>query len=100
LVGLLKEVHLQSQIAILGLEAVFEMPKQETRKSQRELTPARTVDVMQLARHCYRKTIFSLLLYIALHYPQARSSSFDLSLHADSDGHFSQFGGDESREFT
>jgi hypothetical protein len=33
--GLPKEVHLQTRIAVLGLEAVFEMPKQETRKIRR-----------------------------------------------------------------
>jgi hypothetical protein len=59
------------------LEAVFEMPKQETRKSQRERNPASKVDVVnavnvaQFARNCHCKTLLSLLLYAALHYSHA-----------------------------
>jgi hypothetical protein len=38
------------------------MPKQKTRKSQKELGPASMVDVdaIQFARYCYRKTLLSL----------------------------------------
>jgi hypothetical protein len=53
------------------------MPKQETRKCQRELSPVSKadvmnvvdvvdgVDVMHYARNCHRKTLFSLLLDVA-----------------------------------
>jgi hypothetical protein len=69
---------------LLCLEAVFEMPKEETRKCQRDLSPAGTVNVVQFAIHCHRKTLLSLLLYVALHCPHARASSFHLSpLHPE-----------------
>jgi hypothetical protein len=52
---------------LLCLEATSEMPKQETRKSQTELSPATrvdVVDVMQFARNCHCITLLSLLLYV------------------------------------
>jgi hypothetical protein len=58
-------------MAVLGLEAVFEMPNQERRKSQRELSPASivdVVDVVQFARNCHRKTFVSRFLPAALHF--------------------------------
>jgi hypothetical protein len=53
-------------------------------KSQRERSPASAVDVhvVQFARNCYRKILLCLLLYLALHYPHARITSFHFSLHA------------------
>jgi hypothetical protein len=50
----------------LSLEAVFEMPKQETRKNQRELNAVSSVDMVSFARNCHRKTLLSLLLDMAL----------------------------------
>jgi hypothetical protein len=67
---------------LLALEAVFEMPKQGTRKSQRELSPGSTievVDLVQFARNCHRNTLLSLLLYLAVHCPHVRPTSFHFS---------------------
>jgi hypothetical protein len=74
---------------LLSLEAAFEMPKQETSNNQRELSPASTVevvdmvDVAQFARNFHRKTLLSLLLHVALHCPDARQTYFYLSLHVE-----------------
>jgi hypothetical protein len=64
---------------LLSLEAVFEMSKHETRKGQRELSPVSKVDVMQFAKNCHRKTLLSLLPYMALHCSHARPTSFHFS---------------------
>jgi hypothetical protein len=74
---------------LLSLEVIFEMPKQETKKSQRELSPTSKMDlvdvadVVQFARNCHHKTLSSLLLYVALHCLHARPTSLHLSLHAE-----------------
>jgi hypothetical protein len=89
------------------LEAVFEMPKQETRKSQRELSPASKVDVadmVQFARNCHRKTFVSLLLYVTLHCPHARPISFHISLYSTPSDNLGEnisdkFGGREHLSF-
>jgi hypothetical protein len=60
-------------------------PNRKTRKSLRELSPPIKVDVdmVQFARNCRRKTLLSLLLYLALPCPDARPTSFHFSLHAE-----------------
>jgi hypothetical protein len=47
------------------------MPKQETRKSQKELSPASKVDVVHFARNCHRKMLLPPLRDVALHCPRA-----------------------------
>jgi hypothetical protein len=72
----------------LSLKAVFEMPKQEIRRNQTELSPASMVDmdvdmdVAQFASDCRRNAFLRLLLDVALHSPHARPTSFHLSLHS------------------
>jgi hypothetical protein len=42
------------------------------------------MDMVQFAKICRCKTLLSLLLYLVLHYPHARPTSFHLSpLHAE-----------------
>jgi hypothetical protein len=67
---------------LLSLLAVFEMPKQETRKSQREQSPATKVDMAdaaQSAKNCHRKTFLTL----AGCGPALAVCTTNLSLHAE-----------------
>jgi hypothetical protein len=69
---------------MLSFEAAFIIPKQQTKKRQRELSPASKADVVQFARKSHPKTLLSLALYAALHCPHARPASFHLApLHAE-----------------
>jgi hypothetical protein len=64
----------QTRIAVLGLEAVFEMLKQETSQSQGQLSPASKedpMDLVQFAKNSHHKTLLLLLLYVAFHCPHA-----------------------------
>jgi hypothetical protein len=71
----LKEVHLQTRIAVLGRG--FE--NAERSQGQTKFNSVNRVDVVQLARNCHRKTLLSLLPYVALHFPHARRTFFHRS---------------------
>jgi hypothetical protein len=40
------------------------------------------VDMVPFVRNCYRKTLLSLVVPVALHSPHAQPTSFHLSLHS------------------
>jgi hypothetical protein len=61
-----------SRPKLLSLDVVFDMPKQETTQSQKELGTAsmvNLVDVVQFGKNRDCKTLLSVLLYVTLHCP-------------------------------